>query len=239
MSPNKKQKEAAAREEKDWERLDNAVFKSENFLARNSKQLLIALAVVVVIAFGYLAYKQFYAKPRNQEAQVALFKGEVYFMQRQDSLALNGDGNGYIGFEAIIDQYGSTPAGNLAKARAGICYASMGNYEKALPYLKDYSGDDAIFSQLVNGTIGDCLDNLGKADEAVSYYEKAAKGVDDAAYSPVLYKKAALIYLKQGKYDKVIDIFTLVKNNYMNSQIGAMEAEKYIEEATLLKASQR
>ena len=236
MSESKKKK-AEKSEEKSLERLDNAVFKSESFLEKNSKTLLIILGAAVVVACCYIAYNQFYVQPRNQKAQAAVFRGEVYFTQKQDSLALFGDGNGFAGFESIIEEYGSTKAGNLAKARAGICYANLGNYEKALSYLKDYSGKgDALFSQMINGTIGDCLDNLGKQDDAVSYYEKAAKGTDSRQYSPIYYKKAGLIYLAQGKYDKAIEAFSTIKNKYMDSQIAISEADRYIEEATILKA---
>lgn len=230
-----KKKQAEIREEKDWEKIDSAVRESENFIEKYQKQLLIGIGVVVVIVCGYLAYNHFIAGPKNTEAQVAMFKGEGYFRAGQDSLALYGDANGYVGFEAIIQDYGSTDAGNLAKLYAGICYSNLGKYEEALKYLKGYSGNDKILSQLVNGTIGDCLDNTGKSDEAVSYFMKAAKGVDNAVQSPILYKKAGLIYRNQGNYDKVIEVFTTVKNQYMNSAV-AMEADKYIDEANLLKS---
>ncbi len=57
----------------------------------------------------------------------------------------------------MINEYGSTKAGNLAKIYAGVSYANLGQYDKALSYLKDFSGKDAMLSQLVNGAIGDCL----------------------------------------------------------------------------------
>jgi len=230
-----KKKQAELREEKDWEKIDTAVHQSEHFIEKYQKQLLIGVGVLVIIACGYLAYKQFYIGPKNVEAQAALFKGEQYFRSGQDSLAIYGDANGYLGFESIIDDYSSTKAGKLAKLYAGICYANMGQYDKALDYLKGFSGDDKIISQLVNGSIGDCLDNTGKSDEAVSYYIKAAKGVDNPSQSPILYKKAGLIYRNQGKYDKVIETFTIIKNQYMNSPLAG-EADRYIEEANLMKA---
>ena len=230
-----KKKQAELREEKDWKKIDEAVHSSENFIEKYQNQLLIGIGIVVVIVSGYLAFQHFYVEPRNNDAQVAMFKGEQYFRLGQDSLAIYGDGKGYVGFETVINDYSSTKAGNMAKYYAGISYANLGKYDQALNYLKDYSGKDEILSQLVNGTIGDCLDNTGKPDEAISYYMKAAKGVDNAAQSPVLYKKAGLIYRNQGNYDKVIEIFTLIKNQYMGSPI-AMEADKYIDEANMLKA---
>ena len=50
----------------------------------------------------------------------------------------------------------------------------------------------------------------------------------------MLYKKAGLIYRNQGNYDKVIEVFSIIKNQYMNSPL-AIEADKYIDEANILK----
>lgn len=230
-----KKKQAEIREEKDWEKIDSAVFESESFLVKYRKQILIAIGIVVVVVCCYLGFKHFYLTPKNNEAQIALFKGQQYFSLGQDSLAIYGDANGYIGFESIINEYSSTDAGNLAKLYAGISYANLGKYDQALNYLKGFSVNDKIFSHLINGTIGDCLDNTGKSDEAISYYIKAAKGLNNSVQSPILYKKAGLIYRNQGNYDKVIEVFTTVKDQYMNSPI-AMEADKFIDEANLLKS---
>lgn len=234
MSLSKK-KQAELREEKDWQRLDNAVFESENFIERYQKQLLIIVGVAVLIVCAYLAYNHFYIAPKAKNAQVALFKGEQYFRNGQDSLAIYGDNNGYVGFETIIQEYSSTKPGKLAKLYAGISYANLGKYDQALTYLKDYSGNDKILSHLVNGTIGDCLSNTGKAEEAIPYFIKAAKGVDNDIQSPILYKKAGIIYRSLGQYDKVIETFSIIKNQYSNSDL-ALEADKYIEEAEILKA---
>lgn len=230
-----KKKQAELSEEKDWERIDNAVVGSERFIEKYQKQLLIGIGAVVVVVCGFLGYNHFIVKPKAEEAQIAIYKGQQYFGAGQDSLAVFGDGNGYVGFESIMDEYSSTKPGKLAKLYAGICYANMGQYDKALDYLKGYSGSDEIVSHLVDGAIGDCLDNLGKKEEAISYYIKAAKGVDNESQSPILYKKAGLIYRDLGQYDKVIEVFTTVKNQYMKNTQAFMEADKYIDEATILK----
>jgi len=231
-----KKKQAELREEKDWEKLDHAVAKSESFLVKYSKQILIVIGAFVAIACIYLAYTQLYLEPKNEEAQKAMYKGEILFRNGEDSLALYGNGNDFIGFEAIADQYGSTKAGKLAKAYSGLCYAQLGKYEEALNILKGYSGNDMLFSHLVNGTIGDCLVNTGKAEEAVSYFEKGAKGADNVIHSPILYKKAGLIYREMGNYDKVIEVFSIIQNKYANSPL-VPEAKKYVEEAQILKAA--
>ncbi len=231
-----KKKQAELREEKDWEKLDHAVIESENFLIKYSNQLLIGLGVIVLIVCAYLAYDHFYLSPKNKEAQSAMFRGEEYFREGRDSLALYGNGNDFIGFEAIADQYSSTKAGKLAKAYAGICYANLGKYDEAINLLKSYNGNDKLFAYLVNGTIGDCLVNTGKQQEAVGYFEKAGKGVDNMIQSPIFYKKAGLIYRELGNYDKMEEMFTVIQNRYGNSPL-AYEARKYITEAQTLKSA--
>lgn len=229
-----KKKQEAIKEEKDWNQIDQAVVKSEKFLEKYQKQLLYAVGAVVVVVCGYFAYQQFYLEPKNKEAQVAMFKGEQYFGAGRDSLALVGDGNGYLGFEEIANMYGSTKAGKLAKAYAGLCNARLGNNEKAIEYLKGYSGGDALFTFQAKVALGDCYANVGDLDNALKQYTNAAKNVDNDVYAPMYYKKAGMIYREQKNYDKVVETFTFIKNNFMNS-MEASEADKYIAEANMLK----
>lgn len=235
MSSNKR-KEAELRGEKEWERIDQAVIQSQSFLEKYSNYILGIIGACVVVACIYMAYQHFYVAPKTAEAQKAIAQGQIYYESGMDSLAVYGDQNGYVGFIKIADEFSSTPTGNLANAYAGISLGRMGNFAEALKYLKSYSSSgDQTISPLVQGTIGDCLRAEGKGGEAVSYYEKAAKAVDNFIQSPLLYQKAASIYREQGSHDKVIEIYTMIKNQYMDSPI-AMEADKFIEEANLLKA---
>lgn len=232
MSSKKKQQ--IKEEEKDWERIDEAVVSSERFLEKYQNQILIAIGIVVVIGLGIWAYGHFYLEPKNKEAQAALFKGEHYFQVQEDSLAIYGDGNGYIGLEAIISEYGSTKTGNLAHYYAGVSYSRLGKYEQAIAHLKGFSTDDDLIVAAAQGVLGDCSANTGKIEDAANYFMDAATKADNVVQSPVYYKKAAIAYRELKNYDKVIEIFTTLKNNYISSPEGA-EADKYIDEAKLLK----
>lgn len=229
-------KNTNSHEQNEWEKIDHAVVESGQFVDKNLSKILGAIAVIVVVVCGYLAYSHFIAAPKLKEAQEAMFRGEQYYRAGRDSIAIFGDANGYIGFEGIIKEYSSTDAANIAKLYAAISYARMNQFDKALDYAKAFNANDAILQYLAQGTVGDCLVNTGKAEEAIPYFIKAAKGVDNMIQSPIMYKKAGLIYRDMGQYDKVIETFSIIKNNYMQSPI-AQEADKYIEEAELLKAN--
>lgn len=232
---SKKQQEIS-KEEKDWSRVDDVVFESGSFLFKYQKQILIAVVVLIAIVGGVWAYNTLYLNPKNNDAQVALFKGEQYFQNRMDSLALYGDGSGYVGFEAIINDFGSTKAGNIARYYAGVSYSRMGKYNEAINHLKGFSGGDQMITNAAKGVLGDCYVNSGKLEDAAKCFVDAAKGADNQLLTPVFYKKAAMVYRSMNNNDKVIELFTLIKNDYANSAEAA-EADKFIMEAEVLKGT--
>ena len=162
-----------------------------------------------------------------------MFKGEQYFAKDSFQLALNGNGADYAGFEAIIDQYGSTKAGNLAKAYAGICYFNLGEYEKALDLLKSFSASDQMISPAIVGRIGDCYVNMGNTQEGISYFEKAAQAADNNVLSPIYLKKAGVAYESLQQYDKAVNAYKTIKEKYYGS-MEASDIDKYIARASAL-----
>ena len=165
--------------------VEEIVSKSEQFIENNSKKIIYGIIAILVVVGAVFGIKHGYLLPKEKKAAAAMFKGEQYFAKDSFNLALNGNGADFEGFEAIIDQYGSTPSGNLAKAYAGICYFKMGENEKALDMLKSFSNKDNMISPAVTGLIGDCYVNMGNVKEGISYFEKAAKEADNEVVSPV------------------------------------------------------
>ena len=210
------------------------VSRVEMFIEEHSKKIITGIVAVVVVVGAILGIKYGYVIPREQKAAAELFKGEQYFAKDSFALALNGNGADYLGFEAIIDEYGSTDAGNLAKAYAGICYFRMGEAEKAISYLKSFSGDDTMISPAIVGLIGDCYVNMGNVKEGVSYFEKAAKAADNEVVSPIYLKKAGLAYENLKEYDKAVEAYKRIKEQYYNS-MEASDIDKYITRAAAAK----
>ena len=113
--------------------VESALTKTEQFLEANSKLIGILIGAIVVISVGYMGLNKFYLEPRSTNAQEQMFMAQNYFEKDSFNLALNGDGNN-PGFLDIIDEYGSTDAGNLANYYAGISYLHMGQYDNAIQY---------------------------------------------------------------------------------------------------------
>ncbi|WFE85189.1 tetratricopeptide repeat protein [Parabacteroides chongii] len=214
--------------------VEEIVSKSEQFIENNSKKIIYGIIAIALVVGAVLGIKHGYLIPQEKKAAAAMFKGEQYFAKDSFNLALNGNGADFDGFEGIIDQYGSTTSGNLAKAYAGICYFKMGDTEKALDKLKSFSGDDNMISPVIIGLIGDCYVNMGNIKEGISYFEKAAKKADNEVISPVYLKKAGIAYENQKQYSDAVKAYTTIKEKYFNS-MEAADIDKYIARASAAK----
>lgn len=208
------------------------VSKTESFFETNGKKIVIALvAVVVLVAAGY-AYKKLVVD-RNAERAAELIVDAQYRFDGENpdyELALNGDEAG-AGFLDVIEQYGSTPAGNLARHYAGICYLHMGDLEQAEKYLSAYKAADGIPAAIINaqnlGLRGDIAVEKGEYEAAVKLYNKAVSVSDNAYTAPLFLYKAGLAYNALGNEAKARECFEAVAEKYPSS-VEARNAEKML-----------
>lgn len=206
-----------------------AITKTEAFFDKYQKQILYGICAIVVIAAAWIGYVQLVRNPNIQKANEALAKCENYFNADNYDKALNGDGQGCVGFIQVAKEYGSTKAGNLAHLYAGICYAQTEKWEEAKAELEKFSTkNDAIISPAALGLLGNVYANLGQNDKAIDYLLKAAKKADNNSLSPNYLIQAGELYEAQGKPQKALDCYREVKTKYINS-MAYQEIDKYIE----------
>ena len=213
----------------EMEKVNEAISSSEKFLVNNQKTILYVLVAIVAVIAIVLGVKQFYFEPREVKAQEALFRPVLAFEQDSLDLALNGNAE-YDGLIAVVDNYGSTKAGNLAAAYAGLAYYEKADYENAKIYLSKFSADEEILSPAITAAIGNALVNMDNAAEAVKYFEKAAKVADNDVFSPLYLMKAANVYEKLGDKAAALKIYETIKSDYPTSQ-QASTIDAYIERA--------
>lgn len=214
--------------------VEDALTQSEAFIIKYKKVIIGVVAAIILIVAGVLMYKNLYAEPREEKAQIALFKGQELFEKDYYAQALNGDSIGYIGFLRVADEFGGTKTANLARAYAGICYMHLGENEKAVNELDKFSAVDAMIAPSLLGAIGNCYAKLNQLDKATSYLVKGADMADNNSLSPLLLIQAGNIYEKQGKFADAAKAYTKIKEKYFNSY-QAMDIDKYIERANLQK----
>jgi tetratricopeptide (TPR) repeat protein len=208
--------------------LDETASKTEAFVEKNQKYIFIIIALVAAIVLGYLGYKEFIAKPKQTSAMNDMFQAQKYFDEAvtgvaKDSLynlALNG-GEGKFGMLDIINEYGGTPSANLASYYAGTAYLRLKDYKNAVEHLSNFKSDDEILAPLAKGNIGDAFVQLNQQEDALDYYEQAAKMRDNEYTTPMYLFKAGAIALDLGKADKALTYFKKIKDDYSNSTEAA------------------
>lgn len=210
--------------------IETAIGRTEEFIRRNGSLLLGILVGVIVIVGGIFAYKYLYSAPRQEKAATAIFNAQNAFAADSFALALNGDGNSE-GFIQIIEKYGSTESGNLAKHYAGQCYLRLGKYEDAIKYFDQYSNVDGVPAELVNamnaGLTGDAYVQLGNLEKGVSMYEKAISISGNMMTAPYYCRKAGQVYEQLGNNTKALEMYNKVKNNFPMS-MESRDIDKYI-----------
>jgi uncharacterized protein HemY len=97
-----------------------------------------------------------------------MYKAEMYWQRDSFNLAINGRGD-TLGMAAIAEEYGSTPAGNLANYYLGVSYLRTGQWDLAIEALEDFSSDDMFLSSMSIGMIGDAYMEKGDVDHAIEY----------------------------------------------------------------------
>lgn len=199
--------------------VQQAYSKGEEFVEKNNKLIIGALAVIVLGVLAYVLYTNQVKEPAMVEANERLALAEAYWL-RGDSLSMAIEGSGdFEGIREIADEYGSSSVGRRANYIVGIYERDQKNFEEAVTRFKTAAFSSPILGAFANGNIGDCLVEQGAAieatytdaevldaevvslyEEALPYFVKAAESSVDEMTTMVYYKKAATVCLKLGKY---------------------------------------
>lgn len=196
--------------------------KTEMFFEKNSKKVIYLLLALFVIAAAIFGYWQLISQPRDSKAAEMMAQAQYRFeAQAPDyTLALEGDANG-PGFLDVIEKYGSTPSGNLAKHYAGICYLQLGDLENAAAYLAKYKPAKGIPAQIINaqnlGLQGDVAVEQGNYEEAIKFFEKAVKASENNLTAPTYLRKAALAAKALGNTDQAIELLERISTEFPES----------------------
>lgn len=199
--------------------------RTELFLDKHKKSITVGAIGLLVVVGGVLGYKKLVAEPKAQEAAELMWKAEYYFGIDSLDKALNGDDQ-WPGFLSVAQDYGSTPSGELANYYIGAIYMQKGDYEAAINYYKEADlGDDVLRVMAVGGQ-GDALVELGRNDEAVKLFEKAAGMAKNDFTTPMYLMKAGILHEQAGNWKEAAKAFKRVADEFPTSS-DASQARKF------------
>lgn len=206
--------------------VQESISKIEKYLEENKKSLSVIVGGILAIVVGYFAVDIFYQQPREEAAQLEIYKAQQYFESDSLSLALNGNGLD-LGFTEVADKYSGTKAGNLANYYAGICALNLGQFQEAISYFDNFSANDPLLSVVATGSIGDAFMEINQPKEALEYYNKAVSGKENNLVVPFYLKKAGILAESEGNLDQALKHYTRLKKEFKDSR-DALDIDKYI-----------
>jgi tetratricopeptide (TPR) repeat protein len=199
--------------------VNEAVSKTEQFFEKYVKWCLVALVVLLLLIGGGYAYKALVWDKDVAAAKELIVKAQERFPGATPNydLALNGDENG-AGFKQVADEYSWTPAGNIAKHYAGICYLHLNDLENAAKYLASYSTVSGLANEIINaqnlGLQGDIAVEQGDYAKAAKLYAKAVKESENGYTAPLYLYKGGMAYKAAGELEDAKECFETIIAKY-------------------------
>jgi tetratricopeptide (TPR) repeat protein len=199
--------------------------RTELFLEKHKQSIVVGVIAILVVVGGLLGYRKFIAEPKAKEASEMMWKAEYYFEVDSLDRALNGDDQ-WLGFYAIASEYSSTPSGKLAHYYIGSILMQQGDFEGAIEHYGKAKVGDEVLRTLAVGNIGDAYVELGRTDEAVRQFEKAAGMLKNDFTTPLFLMKAGIVYQQNGKWKEAAKAFKRIAKEFPTSA-EANQARKY------------
>ncbi len=191
-----------------------------SFLKRNLTAVIAgSIAVLLIIGGGIFYY--FYAQAQEQEAQELLVYAEQAFQQGEYEIALWGDDEMLrTGLIDIINNYGRTNAGNLARYYAAVSEAELGSYEEALAYIERFDPPEGILGVGPVSFHAVVLANLGEYSRAADIFVKAAEWDINESTTPHNLFNAAQAAMEADDLARALQLVARILNEYEDSQVA-------------------
>ena len=224
----KPQKKISKREIKE-DKLVTKYFETRKWIDENTKFLsYVGIGLVVVVVIGFLWSKN--RADSNEKATGMLAKLVPYYDEGRYELAVNGvPQEGTQGLQAVVSEYGSTHAGEIAKLYLANSYFALKDYDKALSMYDDISISDKMITASAYAGMAACYEAKGNYSNAASYFEKAASKNMAAIQAPENLQRSAKNYAAAGKKEKAIELLQMLKKEFPTSSY-ARDVDLYIAE---------
>ncbi|MBI2619572.1 MAG: tetratricopeptide repeat protein [Ignavibacteriales bacterium] len=224
-----KPKKRLSKKEIKKDKLVTTYFEMQNWFEANRKRLgSISFGALIAVAAVWFYFNNL--SSQNLNATADLGKVMSYYDEGRYEPAINGVPQANIrGLQQIVDDYGSTRTGEIAKLYLANCYFAQGNYEKALVYYRDADIADHSLDAAASAGTAACYEAMGNHAEAARYFEEAAKKDTRNYHSAENLYHAAKNHVLAGNKEKVSELLKRLAKDHPTSP--------YTRESERLKAS--
>ncbi|MBO6576766.1 MAG: tetratricopeptide repeat protein [Rhodothermales bacterium] len=173
-------------------------------------------AAIVLLVLATIAWT-FMQSANQREALDAMAGAVNAYEDGSYQTALDGTGN-FLGLLDVVDEYGGTDAGNLARFYAADSYFRLGNYEEALPLFREFDRDGNLLGASATAAEAAILESQGEYDRAASLYNRAATMYPSDATSPGYFMSAGRAFEAAGETSDARRAYERVRDDYPESQ---------------------
>ena len=203
-----------------------------SFYYENKKYISYAITGLVVIVIAVFVYVN-NRRANNEKASTEI--GKIYSFYdaaastpAQYKAAIDGmPERGVMGLKNIVENYGGTESGELARFYLANAYFGLRQYDEALKQFDDFGGSDKLLQGSALAGVGACYEAKGEYARAASLYEKAANKSSNQITTPDYLNSAARCYGIAGEKDQAVALYKRLKRDFPTSSF-AREAERYI-----------
>ena len=147
---------------------------------------------------------------------------------RQYKVAIDGQPErGMMGLKAIVENYGGTTSGEMARLYLANSYFMTAQYDEAFKHYDDFSGSTPLMKSASQAGMAKCYEVKTQYEKAASAYEKAASLAADKIETPEYLSASARCYGLAGEKEKAVGIFKRIKKEYPTSN-AAREVDRFI-----------
>lgn len=201
--------------------------KSLQLYENYKNQIFIGAAVVVVIIAAIVYYGNI-SKEDNIKASAALAQTLPLFEAGNYQAAIDGNPNNNVpGLLKIVDQYGGTEQGEVAKIYLGHAYYYQGNFDEALKYYSDFSGSNNLYEAAALAGEASCYEAKGEHKKAAELYRDAANTYKNNVSNPKYLLSAGVNFIESQRYDDAENVLKKIKDDYETAP-EAQEADKFL-----------
>lgn len=204
--------------------------RTEAFIEKYQRIILGVIVLIVIAVAGYMGYQRFYLEPLNEEAGTEMWKAEYYLGVDSLERAIEGEATGYYGFRQIVESYGATEKGELARYYLAVAYLHEGSFQKAAEHAEDVSMENELVDALAKGVAGEAYVEIGQQEKGLRRFKSAAKRSDNGLTRPLFLKKAGLVLEELGRYQDAVKLYERIRDDHPASAEGR-DIEKYIARA--------
>jgi tetratricopeptide (TPR) repeat protein len=198
----------------------------------NKRTVSIATTVIALIVIAVLVILKNRADA-NQSAMLQLGQVQEVFASGQYQAAIDGVPERNVpGLKAIVENFGSSRGGELARFMLASALFELGKYDEALQQFEDFSAPDDMLAASRFAGIAQCYEVRKDYRGAAEYFEKAAaKNAKDIA-APDYLSNAARNYGLAGEKERAIELYKRLKKNYPASPY-ARDVDRYVAQMSL------